>query len=149
MRNMGSTFIFLAFNVILLMFLLIHSIFSCKILSLRFREKLIWNYFLRFMLQQYTTLYISALINLNRIDYSNLPNNIGTYLSFVTIGICVLFPGIIAYLIHLRSQMAEIDYETKYGTITEGLKKEGLAKYWQVFLIIKQMITLTILVQAR
>jgi uncharacterized membrane protein len=67
------------------------------------REKLIWNYFLRFMLQQYTTIFISALINLNRTDYSNLPNNIGTYISFVTIGLCVFFPGIVAYLIYIRA----------------------------------------------
>ena len=105
MRNMGSTFIFLALNVKIIVILILASVFRKNRLSIWVREKLMWNYFLRFMLQQYTTLLISAMININRIDYSNLPNMIGTYLSFVTIGLCALFPFIVTYLIYIRPKM--------------------------------------------
>ena len=45
--------------------------------------------------------------------------------------------------------MPPIEYETKYGTITEGIKNVGIAKYYQVFLLTKQIISISILVQAR
>jgi hypothetical protein len=101
MRNMGSTFIFLALNFFFIVLLIIAYIFRTYRLSIWVREKLMWNYFLRFMLQQYTTLLISAMININRLDFSNVPNKIGSYLSFVTIGLCSLFPFTIAYLIYI------------------------------------------------
>jgi hypothetical protein len=147
MRNMGSTFIFMALNVSFIVMLILASIFPSNRLSLWVREKLMWNYFLRFMLQQYTTLLISALINMNRIDYSNLTNKIGTYLSFVTIGLCALFPFILTYLICIRPKMPAKEYEAKYGTISEGMRQNSIVgKYWPVFQIIKQIITIVVLV---
>jgi hypothetical protein len=134
MRNMGSTFIFLVLNVLFIFLLIIASIFYRYRLSLWIREKLMWNYFLRFMLQQYTTLLLSAMINMNRIDYSNLPNKIGTYISFVTISLCAFFPFLVAYLIYIRPKTPAKEYEAKYGTISEGISQQSaVTRYWPVF----------------
>jgi hypothetical protein len=147
MRNMGSTFIFMALNLIIIVVLIVASIFENNRLSIWLREKLMWNYFLRFMLQQYTTLLISAMINVNRIDFSNLPNTIGTYLSYVTIGLCALFPLIVTYLIYIRPKVPEKEYEAKYGTIAEGIRQNNaVARYWPVLQLIKQIITISVLV---
>ena len=74
------------------------------------------------------------MINMNRIDYSNLPNKIGTYISFVTISLCTFFPFLVAYLIYIRPKTPAKEYEAKYGTISEGIsQKSAVARYWPVF----------------
>ena len=83
-----------------------------------------WNYFIRFFIQQFPTMYISVLINLTKFSFDSVPNKIGSYLSFSSLAICLLFPIIVYSLINLKLnvKISDAEFNVKYGTISEGLR---------------------------
>jgi hypothetical protein len=61
---MGSTFIYVIGNILLGFLIIISSLMKLDKLSLWLKEQFVWNYFIRFMMQQYFTLYLSSVIQM-------------------------------------------------------------------------------------
>jgi hypothetical protein len=61
--NLGSTFYYVIGNSLLLCLVGVTKWLGPQRLHNWLAEKTLWNYFIRFVMQQYVTLYISSLIN--------------------------------------------------------------------------------------
>lgn len=108
-------------------------------------DKLLWNYFLRFVIQQYVTLYIASLINLYRVVYSTNGDYTGDVLSFVILpGCLVILPVMAAIVVKTGGTLPQ------FKSLTEGLRDNStVAKLWTVITLGKWCLTLTILVVLR
>jgi len=67
---MASTFFFLLANLALLTFIGAAKLLKMTSIYNYLASKVLWSYFLRFLIQQYLTIYMSCLINLYRLDFS-------------------------------------------------------------------------------
>jgi hypothetical protein len=81
------------------------------------------------------------MINFSKLDFSNLPNRLGSVLALLIFILCLAFPIRIAYIIYLKNN-GQIDkeiYDKKYGTISEGFRERGSkwVEYWPIIQILK------------
>jgi hypothetical protein len=98
-----------------------------------------WDYSLVFAFSQCSPLFIASLINMHSIKFDTKQNLIASVLSLSTIFATVLTLMII--LIGLRKE------SEKLSSLGEGMRETG--KYWRWYELLRQCLTLVILVEGR
>lgn len=127
--NMGSALIFLWLNLTVLGFSLVMSLLSHKIarlskLSHLVNNKVLWSFPLRFIMQQYLTLYVSSIINMYQLEFGSpySGNNLDVILAISLMVVCSLYPlWMIAFCIINFKRMDSQEWKTNYGTLTDDL----------------------------
>ncbi|TNV87954.1 hypothetical protein FGO68_gene457 [Halteria grandinella] len=152
LQNLGSTFVYLilivsGFLVMLLtrinLGLDLRPIYR---LSRWLQAKLMWNYSLRFLMQQYPPLIISSLINMYEFSFETPGQKLSSSLSVVIIGLSQFITIILLYKVN-RSDVNSADFVSKYGTILEGMNlKSVVGRNWSVLVMIRWTVTSVIMV---
>ena len=89
---MGSTYNYLMINLSLLCLICIFKNLHIKKAYNWLQSKFLWNYFLRFIIQQYVTIFISCLINFYRVDLSMNGEITALVSSIVLMIVCIASP---------------------------------------------------------
>ncbi|TNV86101.1 hypothetical protein FGO68_gene9543 [Halteria grandinella] len=145
-RNMGSTFLFFVSNAVLLIFIGVASVLGPNKLSEYLKKKFLWNHYIRFILQQFVTLYLSSIINFNKMERLESGDFASYIVSIFVFAICIgSLMGFIKIIDYQQIQKIE-KFEDRFGTLTTDLRSQGPASYYQVTTLLKWMITLNILV---
>jgi hypothetical protein len=109
-----------------------------------------WNWSLKFYLQQFVPLFISSAINLYDIDFKTTVNKISTILSCIIIPVCVAGVGVIFYVVNKK--IKEEKFMERYGELLEELKFQTdrfMIINWRPMQLVRWIATITILVTLR
>lgn len=123
--NLGSTFVYL--NLIIIAFFLllatqIHCGFSRVIkINQWLKQKLIWSYPLRFMMQQYPPIIISGLINLYDFRLETPGKALSSVLSIVLLALTQLISVALFIKLNRKPSSPESLIEGSFSTLFEGL----------------------------
>jgi|LauGreDrversion4_2_1035121.scaffolds.fasta_scaffold248766_2 hypothetical protein len=109
-RNMGSTFIFFIGYLFLYLLLLISYCLNMKKVYGYLKSILIWNGGLRFLIQQYLSIFLSSCINLSTINMKSNGDAVSTITALTIFFLCLALPYIICTIIlanekNLNSQL--------------------------------------------
>ncbi|TNV86143.1 hypothetical protein FGO68_gene16416 [Halteria grandinella] len=144
--NLGSTFIF---SFMLLTLFLVYPLISMlgkrstflEKVEKYLREKLFWESSIRFVIQQFQPLLISALINLYSLQFDTAVTKLSTLLAISTLLILGLSLYKMLNLIHTQSPCSPL---------TDGLNTNSLiGRYWLPITLAKWSILITALVTLR
>lgn len=143
-RNMGSTFIFMVANLGLLLVIGVSKIFGMQKVYSFLEKKFMWNHFLRFLLQQYVTLYLASMVNLYSIDKTFNGETSALSFSFPILFLSALTPIFFYSLVYLKqtNRLSSTYFDSKLSSLIEGLSYP----YWNALSLFKWTLTLTILV---
>jgi hypothetical protein len=88
-------------------------------------SKLLWNYFIRFVIQQYVTFYISSLINFySALNFYYAGDATSFGLSILLLAACTFIPLVFGIIVWKKASgsLSQEDFVRSFGTLTEGLK---------------------------
>lgn len=151
-KNLGSTFVFLILNVFLLLIIGMFKLLKCTKAYNYLASKVLWNYIIRFMIQQYVTLCLSSLINLYRIDLSQSGDITSIALVFILIPLVVATPFVLGTIVMMRAsgKISEETFEKQFSSLSQGLRQAtSVQRLWTVLNIFKWLGTCTVLVALR
>ena len=123
---MGSAFIFVLFELGLLVFLLpITKILRMKKIYEWLKSKIIWNSILRVLIQQYITIYLSTLINIVNfeVNFEFNGTSASSFASIFLFAVCLLLPvANISIILKNKNSLDTKEFQEKYGTLVESIK---------------------------
>lgn len=93
------------------------------------KNKIIWNSTLRFLIQQYMTLFLSSLINILKFQLKfNFNGSIASVVTSISIlGICIILTVLnFSILWRHRHDLETKYFQEKFGTLIENLKTNNL-----------------------
>ncbi|TNV86166.1 hypothetical protein FGO68_gene3550 [Halteria grandinella] len=151
-RNLGSTFLFLVGWIALLFVISATALIGYQKVYNYLRQKLLWRYPIRFILQQFVTLYLASIINLYQMDDQYDGDMIANSAAIFIFQLCTVNLIVFTLLIVLRVKglISSTTFTQKFGTLTENLKdKQYSSALFQVEGLFKSMLMMTILVAGR
>mmetsp|Transcript_23308 Transcript_23308/g.22916 ORF Transcript_23308/g.22916 Transcript_23308/m.22916 type:complete len:400 (+) Transcript_23308:2791-3990(+) len=126
--NLGSNFLFLA---IILVLYLVHCLLkACRNLSkgnklvYEFSSKhLFYSLILRFLLENYLTYSICALLHIKMLMFDNSSNTFASVMALISSGFLLLFPVFVTLFLLVNFQkLPEEGFYRKYGSLYENLR---------------------------
>ncbi|TNV87952.1 hypothetical protein FGO68_gene897 [Halteria grandinella] len=155
LQNLGSTFVYMIIVISgFLMMILTRINLGLDIrpiyrLSRWLEVRLMWNYSLRFLMQQYPPLIISSLINMYEFKFDTPGKMLSSSLSVVIIGLSQLITLALLYKVNY-SDFRSAEFVSKYGTLLEGINlKSVIGRNWSVLVMIRWTVTSVIMVLFR
>ncbi|TNV87209.1 hypothetical protein FGO68_gene4767 [Halteria grandinella] len=176
--NLGSTFIFLFALVGILALVILLKILSfllpfklLEFLDRKLSQNFIWNVPIRFLIQQYQSIFISSLIAINltlnsfqlsQEDFLSLTQTfaqqLDVFTSLILLLIGTIMPLVMAVIIRQFRKVRKLKsplFIAKYGTIMEGIKNvkkgeitgmQSIALYWNAIMIARWGMSIAIFV---
>ncbi|TNV86838.1 hypothetical protein FGO68_gene11786 [Halteria grandinella] len=155
LKNMGTTAllivpVLLSYILLLAMLGVSHRFTRLKKLFVQYKRRFKWNFYLRFIIQQFQAIFLAVLIGIQALSFDT--EYTGDYMSSLasiallplTFYVPVMIFTIIA---RFRPRLKSKWFEKVFGSLIEGLNLDYInTQYWQAFIIIKWMITIIVLV---
>lgn len=155
LKNLGSTLVYLAI-IVLVHLLYLFLCILCFIFPKYFKKlkewfggKIIWNFMIAFLLQQFQQLLMLSLINFYDLRNYTITDYFSGVLAIILTVITlsfIVFSVVILKMRNINKQRDE-DFETRYSSLSKELSMKGtIGTYWKVFIIIRSALVSAILV---
>ena len=116
------------------------------------REKIYWNYYLRFSIEAYLSIALLSLLRIQSLKFETPGDTILTVYAFFMFALMVAYLAISAlYLPGFHGQISTPEFIQKYGTLTQGLlAREKSAMYYpSAFMLRRAIYALTIVLLSK
>jgi hypothetical protein len=155
LNNLGSTLVYIAIIVFVYSFYVFLSILSFifpnyfKKLKEWLGKKIIWNFMIAFLLQQFQQLLMLSLVNFYDLRNYTLTDYFSGVLAIILTAITLSFIVFSLVILKLRNtkKLSDEVYDHHFSSLTTDLSMKGtIGTYWRVLTIIRSALVSAILV---
>ena len=157
-KNLGSTLVYLVlvifFYLLLVLVSLIYGLFGIlHKVYLFIKKHMVWNFTLRFLIQQFQPLVMFSIINLYHLQHDLILYVSSTILSFfilIMTHFVILIMTVDIRKSNKANRLKKKSFAENFGVMIEGLTLSGFAgKYWFLLVLTRWSVVSVILVGLR